>query len=100
MRKWLTPNLGLASFTCKEKPAHHNMGVADTGQEHNAGGGGQRGGVAGGSMSWVPWMLGTFIGWLERVPASPHGDPLALPEGAPGIWEDPHTRCSDVPLSQ
>ena len=47
MRKWLTPNLGLASFTCKEKPAHHNMGVADTGQEHNAGGGGQRGGVAG-----------------------------------------------------
>ena len=62
------------------------MGVADTGQEHNAGGGGQRGGVAGGSMSWVPWMLGTFIGWLERVPASPHGDPLALPEGAPGSW--------------
>ena len=100
MRKWLTPNLGLASFTCKDKPAHHNMGAADTGQEHHAGGGGQRGGVVGGRMSWVPWMPGTFIGWPERVPESPHSDPLALPKGAPGCCEDPHTRCSDVPLSQ
>lgn len=100
MRKWLTPNLGLAPFTCKEKPAHDNMGVADTGQEHHAGGGGQRGGVAGGRMSRVPWMSGTFVGWPERVPASPHGDALALPEVAPGCWEDPHAGCSGVPLSQ
>ena len=76
MRKWFIPNLGLASVTCEDKPAHHDMEAMNREE---------RGVMLGEVMlgCWRMCVTGPLDAvYLLLVPVPPYGD-LALPEGAP-----------------